>query len=1215
MKFPVRLLWDMIGDAFEGIFHDDVRRPIDLLWQTYSRLSGETLNYVDLYKRSRNIFEVDVHAPWGTFTSRPELVDTTSQVDGLVLGHRDGTWIALTDCNEVIPIRGKFKLFDSSIPYTAGDTEEIQSDCRVSSMTTSFKSEPWDIEDNPSFVFGPNTTLDGSERWEDIGSPAIVAQSDGLLMRPQWSNWSVLQDNFYYSGAQDWEQIWRLRVDKWETVDTFTRSISINSFGDSGPNFEVRMEDTGTTIEVSSGMFAKTKYVTLTFSGSTITRETGSFLQDGFRPDMVINVLNTDSNDGSYTITDVTTTTITVTGTFTSEDAADASLTNELEIATGDTTGWREILETADTNNPLYVEFLIRYTASSAEMYSEVWFNDEVATQTNTYSISPGRRQQHLDVFNQINDVQIIVEWVAAKSGQLWESDQTLSFSTDIGTEFAFVYQVPEPLTNSSRIQWEPYDLTPIAEVSSQTSTLITLDIDENFKDYAPEFARIEKDDDYLIGELNTQTGGTVSYDIVQSSEPGVTLIGEVNLRPWYLDSTEFEWIETSLFSTDFPIPFEDRDCFFIDTEAEELDLYNRYGTLLQMPKRADSKPYLDALRGMKFGLLSHHTPDHTSRGIGILLGLPYANNTGFIEDISRVTDSLGGALWDNVIIGNRVHRVDPFWKDGGHLLPVGSFVEKLTPIVTSVTVYDWKTNIDLIQERIDDIWKTWGTFLVQVPASIGLNTTKVGDLIRYLDRSKSIHTDFIVEYIDEENEDLYTDTLDDIETAGQEIFAHTVEDMTFDDHGEVVLNALNYQTINGEDYSEEYQIDEDLTLDIGESLDFFESLDSKSLTVFDVKKILLGELTMGGNTWPDYPGIEYNFRNQGIDLKRDLNADETAASFSKVTLRTSDPNDNQDYFYRPYSLCFPFTGASPQFSVRDGGGTLITYHTQAYEDVTPAVSVDLHDAYIDSSNLVWFVGNDGAIWETTDYGENWSDVSIATTDEFNATHRFWAVGTNSIAYERVSGTWTSRTITASTVAFQDIFWIDSNTGWAVANNGTDCESYKTTDGGTNWDAAVSIATATQVTAVHFADSTNGWASTDDGLYRTDDGGATWSQVFGAGTVYNGVHAITSDIIIAIDNATNGNIVRSTDGTTATPSFTTVETLTSNQFNDVHFMNSSWGTAVGTGGNVYHSYDGGVNWESQTITAEEWSGVHTKAPWLRIVVGPAAGTEGVNRWR
>jgi hypothetical protein len=138
-------------------------------------------------------------------------------------------------------------------------------------------------------------------------------------------------------------------------VDTW-RPLSIPGLGSSSNTFMANtIDDLPTTPNegdmgfVRSGVDGEYKFYVkdtittdatlLTFNGSTITRSGGvsDFITEGFTNKQIIRITNTASNNGNYTITDVTATTITVAQSFTPEGPLGATLTGSwILLATED---------------------------------------------------------------------------------------------------------------------------------------------------------------------------------------------------------------------------------------------------------------------------------------------------------------------------------------------------------------------------------------------------------------------------------------------------------------------------------------------------------------------------------------------------------------------------------------------------------------------------------------------------------------------------------------------------------------------------------------------------------------------------------------------------------------------------------------------------------------------------------------------------------------
>ena len=89
--------------------------------------------------------------------------------------------------------------------------------------------------------------------------------------------------------------------------------------------------------------------------------------------------------------------------------------------------------------------------------------------------------------------------------------------------------------------------------------------------------------------------------------------------------------------------------------------------------------------------------------------------------------------------------------------------------------------------------------------------------------------------------------------------------------------------------------------------------------------------------------------------------------------------------------------------------------------------------------------------------------------------------------------TWTVGNVTGvENVFLMDITAVNSDTAWVTTNDFAGSGGiYKTTDGGASWSQQAEI----QSVFIHFFDDQNGVEINQDHAYTTDDGGAIWTQV------------------------------------------------------------------------------------------------------------------------
>lgn len=139
-------------------------------------------------------------------------------------------------------------------------------------------------------------------------------------------------------------------------------------------------------------------------------------------------------------------------------------------------------------------------------------------------------------------------------------------------------------------------------------------------------------------------------------------------------------------------------------------------------------------------------------------------------------------------------------------------------------------------------------------------------------------------------------------------------------------------------------------------------------------------------------------------------------------------------------------------------------------------------------------------LFKTTNGGVNWTKYTYSggggpfQSVYFTSTAIGYSVGNSGRILKTTDGgnTWNTQT-TGTTQNLRKIFFADASHGWAVGDNGT---ILATTNAGTTW-ALQSSGTTTSFGSVHFNSINDGWATTSgvNGLYRTVNGGSTWTQV------------------------------------------------------------------------------------------------------------------------
>ena len=229
-----------------------------------------------------------------------------------------------------------------------------------------------------------------------------------------------------------------------------------------------------------------------------------------------------------------------------------------------------------------------------------------------------------------------------------------------------------------------------------------------------------------------------------------------------------------------------------------------------------------------------------------------------------------------------------------------------------------------------------------------------------------------------------------------------------------------------------------------------------------------------------------------------------------------------------------------------------------------------------------WVVGGSGAIAHTSNSGQTWSAQTsgvptLLTSVDFISSTVGWACGENGVVLKTVDGgtTW-NPLVTGVTHFLHDISFADANIGIACGVGGN---TIYTTNGGTTWSPIV-IAPGLPLESVDMIPGPpgTGWTVGTAGIvWKTVDGGATYTQQFSGGTTSNlaGVSAVDSSIVYICGS--EGFIAKTVDGGA---SWTQLTTGTDLAFADIKFVTPNIGWAA-TDSKIYATIDGGTTWSPQ----------------------------------
>jgi photosystem II stability/assembly factor-like uncharacterized protein len=256
-----------------------------------------------------------------------------------------------------------------------------------------------------------------------------------------------------------------------------------------------------------------------------------------------------------------------------------------------------------------------------------------------------------------------------------------------------------------------------------------------------------------------------------------------------------------------------------------------------------------------------------------------------------------------------------------------------------------------------------------------------------------------------------------------------------------------------------------------------------------------------------------------------------------------------------------------------------------------------------------WIANDAGELQKSTDSGNTWTSQANPAGVKmnalwFNSNSQGWAVGEAGSIVKFNGSTWASQTSGVSQ-RLNGVMFVSGTKGFAVGDAG---KVLRTLDGGTTWSLLsggwfpLENGISVTMNGLSFSGLTIGWGVADGGaIVRTTNGGDSWSaQTSGTSNVLKAVHALNTTTVVAVGSG--GVIRRTSNGGTST--WTTVSSGVTSDLLDVHFANTTYGWAVGTGGVVRRSGDGGASWSSQSSgTSQTLYGVSSNGADRVLAVG------------
>ena len=277
-----------------------------------------------------------------------------------------------------------------------------------------------------------------------------------------------------------------------------------------------------------------------------------------------------------------------------------------------------------------------------------------------------------------------------------------------------------------------------------------------------------------------------------------------------------------------------------------------------------------------------------------------------------------------------------------------------------------------------------------------------------------------------------------------------------------------------------------------------------------------------------------------------------------------------------------------------DDGVLAVTHDAGAtWTELSKGVRVPFGNASFVSSTRGWVCGYGGAVLRTVDGGATWAKLRTGTSKnlgdvDFVTAKVGWIVGADGLIRRTADGGahWTAQRSRMSG-GLISVDFVDKLHGWAAGQAGA---VLRTKDGGKKW-TRLRTHVGWNLAAVQFVSARVGWVVGDQGVLRTTDGGAHWrvsrpsilkwgpSQLFGLSFVSSKVGWVCGVSPAGVDRL--GIVYRTDDGGKTwtqqgpRPTGSVPEQIVFG----VSFADRYHGVAVGEHSLYLRTDDGGKTWE------------------------------------
>jgi photosystem II stability/assembly factor-like uncharacterized protein len=169
-----------------------------------------------------------------------------------------------------------------------------------------------------------------------------------------------------------------------------------------------------------------------------------------------------------------------------------------------------------------------------------------------------------------------------------------------------------------------------------------------------------------------------------------------------------------------------------------------------------------------------------------------------------------------------------------------------------------------------------------------------------------------------------------------------------------------------------------------------------------------------------------------------------------------------------------------------------------------PKNSESLKTFFSNEGSWISFRGPAKAIYISTKENSSWKTVKLANNSEYAIPKPLFFVDKTTAFLSTTDGnffntkdggqTWGKFKINTDNIQVNSIFWLDNQNGW-IAGSINEKKPFvtKSIDGGKSWENIKMDDIEATPNKIYFVDKQNGWLISRDLVYKTENGGNTWT--------------------------------------------------------------------------------------------------------------------------